>query len=268
MFFIASLFLFNIIKLSIIMITWRQFISDIQTNLKSITADGYTPPRFIYSETQKIIADFIRKDQDAKKKLAKVSEGWTDLDCIDLEEIDVIQCSDIDVTLCDKVMKSTKRLPNIHTYSYGNVIKHVSSINFSYFFEPITPRYWNNIQKRKYKDKNKYYYYIIDNYLYIPVPKTVQLPVEKVRMEAYFIDKYEVDVFKSIAECKSCKKPKEVCKSPLDYEVVIPNYLLSDVKKELLNQLAFVYLKTKQDNYANMNDIDITNQRDQRYLTD
>lgn len=244
------------------MLTWKQFISDIQTNIKAISSDDFIPPRFIYYEAQKIIADFLKKDNDAKKKLSRVSEGWTDLDCIELEEIDVIQCADIDVRLCDKVMKSTKRLPNMHTYSYGNIIKHVASINFSYFFDPLVPRQWNNIQKRKYKDKNKYYYYIIDNYLYIPIPKGVILPIEKVRMEAYFIDKYEVEVFKSQVDCVSCKNPKQVCSSPLDYEVVIPNYLLSDVEKELLNKLGSLYLKITPDVYPNMNPIDKNSQRD------
>ncbi len=241
---------------------WKQYISDIQASLKSISPDGYVPPRYIYSETQNIIADFLRKNNDTHKKLARVSEGWSDLDCIDMEEIPVIQCGDIDVRLCDKVMKSVNRIPDTFTYSYGNIIKHVASVNFSFFFDPVVPRQWNNIQKRKYKDKNKYYYYIIDNYLYIPVPKNNDLPIEVVRMEAYFMDKWEVEKFKLLKKCGDCKKTPELCSSPLDYDVVIPSYLVSDVKKELLNRLASVYLKLPMDDYPNLNSTDKTNAKD------
>ena len=233
--------------------TWKQFISDIQTSIRAVTVDDFIPPRYIFYEAQNIVADFLKKDNDAKKKLSKISEGWTDLDCIELEEIDVVQCSEIDVRLCDKVMKSVNRLPDTYTYSFGNIIKHVASVNFAYFFDPVTPREWNNKQKRKYKDKNKYYYYLIDNYLYIPVPKGIDLPIQVVRMEAYFMDKYEVEKFKLLKTCESCKEQPVLCTSPLDYEIVIPTYLISDVKKELLNKLNNSFLRLFSDQYPNMN---------------
>jgi len=247
--------------------TIREFISDIQSSVRAVSSDSYIPPRFIYSEAKSITADFLRKDNDAKKKLTRVSYGWSDLDCIELEEIPVIQCSEIDVTLCDKVLKSKKKLPDTYTYSYGNIIKHVSSVNFSYFFDPTNPRQWNNIQKRKYKDKNKYYYFIIDNYLYIPIPKNVDIPVEVVRMEAYFIEKYEVDNFKLEKTCSNCPD-KDNCKSILDYEFVIAPYLINDVKKELLNRLFNTYLRLSPDEYSNLNNLEKNNQKDiQNYET-
>lgn len=239
----------------------RQFISDIQTSIRSVTSDGFIPPRFIYSEAQAIIADFLKKDNDAKKKLTRVMNGWSTINCIDLEEVDVIECPDIDVRICGKLMKSTKRIPDSYTYSYGNIIKYVASPNLSYFFDPTNPRQWNNIQKQRYKDKNKYYYFIIDSYIYLPVPKGVDLPIENIRMEAYFMDKYEVDIFNNTAECGECTK-EENCKSPLDYELVIAPYLVNDVKKELLNRLFNTYLKLSPDEYSNLNSSDKNNAKD------
>lgn len=247
--------------------TWRQFISDIQTSIRAVNSDGFIPPRFIYYEAQSIIADFLKKDQDAKKKLQRISEGWSTIDCVDLEEIPVIECADIDVRLCDKMMRSVNRLPNIHTYSYGNIIKHVASVNFAYFFEPTNPKQWNNIQKRQYKDKNKYYYYILDNYIYLPIPKSIDLPIEVLRIDAYFMDKHDVDKFKALKKCSECPKG-DLCTSPLDYEVVIPSYLVSAVKTELLNKLLSVYLKLSPDTYANLNEIEKSNNKDlQTYET-
>lgn len=241
--------------------TYRQFINDIQTEIKQISADSYIPPRFVYYETINVVADFLKKDQDAKRKLQRLAEGWTELQGIDLEEVPTISCPDVDVRLCDRMMKSTKRLPATYTYSFGNIIKHVASPNFSYFFEPVTPRQWNAIQKRQYKDKNKYYYFFIDGFLYIPVPKKIDLPIQQVRMEAYFIDKHEVELFKKDSDCYDCRDV-DACKSPMDYDVVAPFYLLNDVKKELLNRLTKIYVAITEDQYPNLNAGDKTNQRD------
>jgi hypothetical protein len=239
----------------------RQFISDIQTSIKAISADSYIPPRFVFYESQNIISDFLKKDNDAKKKLSRLADGWSEIDCVELEEIPVIQCADIDVRLCDKVMKSKFKIPEIYSFSYGNIINHVASVNFSYFFDPVNPRQWNNIQKRQYKDKNKYYYFILNNYLYIPVPKGNDLPVEVVRIKAFFMDQSKVEEYKNLQDCQDCPKSSS-CKSTLDYEMVIPSYLINDVKKELINRLASVYLKITPDEYANLNSIDKTNQKD------
>jgi len=242
-------------------LTWRQFLGDVSTSIKAISPDSYLPYRYLYYEAQSIIASFLKQDNDAKKKLSRISSGWSEIECIDLEETPTIACSDIDVRLCDKVMKSIHPLPSMYTYTYGNIIDHVASPNLAVFFNPTNPRQWNNIQKRQYKDKTKYYYFILDNYLYIPVPKNVDLPIENVRIKAYFMDKKSVDDFKYLKNCKDCST-KNNCKSILDYEVVIPSYLMADVKMELLKRLSGVYLKVVPDEYSNLNQSDRNSQRD------
>lgn len=238
----------------------KQFISDVQSNIKAISADSYIPPRFIFYEAQNIIADFLKKDNDAKRKLGRLADGWSELECVELEEVPVIECGDVDVRLCEKIMKSKFKIPEIYSFSYGNIINHVASVNFSYFFDPVNPRQWNNIQKRQYKDKNKYYYFILNNYLYIPVPKNTDLPVEIVRIKAYFMDQSKVEQFKNLKDCSTC--PQDNCKSPLDYDMTIPSYLINDVKKELINRLASVYLKVTPDQYADMNQANLNNTKD------
>lgn len=238
----------------------EQFISDITNQMKQYTMDSFISPKFIYSETISIIGDFLKKDNDAKRKLSRVSDGWSELQCLDLEEIPVIECAEVDVRLCEKMMKSKQRLPETFSYSYGNIIKHVASINFSTFYDPVTPRQWNAIQKREFKNPNKYYYFLLDGYLYIPIPKKQSISVESVRVDAYFISKYEVEQFNvNNPECKDCSKNK--CKSPLEYELVIPTYLINDVKKELLNRLGNMFMRTQNDQYSNMSP-DVNNQRD------
>lgn len=228
----------------------RQYISDITNQIKQYSMDSYISPKFIYSETINIISDFLKKDHEAKRKLQKLSEGWSEIKCLNLVEVDVVECAELDIRMCEKLMRSKNRLPDTFSYSFGNIIKHVASINFSSFYDPVTPRQWNAIQKREFKDPNKYYYFFIDGYIYIPVPKKQVINVEALRVDAYFISKYEVDVFNlTNSECIDCQNNK--CLSPLDYELVCPGYLLNDVKKELLNRLGSLFLKVQLDTYPN-----------------
>lgn len=239
----------------------EQFISDITNQSKQFTMDSFISPKFIYSEAVSIIGDFLKKDQDAKRKLFKVSDGWSELQCLELEEIPVIDCPEIDVRICEKLMKSKQRLPETYSYSFGNIIKHVASINFSTFYDPVTPRQWSAIQKREFKNPNKYYYFFLDGYLYIPIPKKQSIAVESVRIDAYFISKWEVAQFNvNNPDCKECKG--DACKSPLEYDLVIPNYLINDVKKELLSRLYNMFLRSPVDAYPNLNPNDVSGQRD------
>ena len=241
----------------------RQYISDITNQIKQYSMDSYISPKFIYSETINIISDFLKKDHEAKRKLQKLSQGWSEIKCLNLVEVDVVECAELDIRMCEKLMRSKNRLPDTFSYSFGNIIKHVASINFSSFYDPVTPRQWNAIQKREFRDPNKYYYFFIDGYIYIPVPKKQVINVEALRVDAYFISKYEVDVFNlTNSECIDCQNNK--CLSPLDYELVCPGYLLNDVKKELLNRLGSLFLKVQLDQYPNMSNSpsDYTNNKD------
>jgi len=233
------------------------FISDIQTMLKLDTSDSFVSPEAIHSEAKSIISDYIKKDHEAKRKLQKVSEGWSELNCIDLEEVDVIPCADIDIRICDKIMKSVKKIPDTFTYSFGNIIKHVASINFSIILTPTTPQGWANIQKRKFKDKSILYYFFIGGYLYIPIPKGQDFGIEKLRMETYFLDKQDVDKFNN-RECSDCK---DNCFSALDYELVCPEYMIDAVKLALYERFSKLYLRLRRDDYPNLNQ-DISGQRD------
>jgi len=48
--------------------------------------------------------------------------------------------------------------------------------------------------------------------------------------------------------------------------MVIPSYLIADVKKELLNRLLGSYFKLSQDNYPNLNNLEPLNNNDiQKY---
>jgi hypothetical protein len=237
--------------------TIRQFISDVTNDLKALSIDSFIPPKFIYSKAQDITADFLKKDNSSNKLIYKLTDGWSELTCIDMEEVPVTQCPDLNLNICQKLMKSKYQIPSLFNSKFGGIIRSASSVTFDMFYELTNPRQWKAIQKRQDKDRSKRYFFFIDGYIYIPVDKkdNMQSP-EQIRIDGYFKNKKEVDDF-NIKGCVSCKSN---CKKFLDYEMVIPSYLINDVKKEFLNQ-ARVYLQIPSDDLPNLSSNEKTNQR-------
>lgn len=244
--------------------TFRQFISNLLISSKSITSDGFIPPKFIYNETLLAISNLIKQDKDARRAFWRNTDffGWQRLPKIELEEVPVSEGVACGYTGEYTILKSVKKIPSINMYVYGSIIKYVSSINFGIFFDPTTPRQFNSIQKRKYKDKTKRYYFISDNYLYILLEKNEHFPLKVVTMEAFFKNVQEVVLFN-----KGCDDDVDLCKSPLDYEVPAPDYLLSNIEQMVLQTIRNYYLSTPTDEYHNLNKNDITNQRDIQNIT-
>lgn len=242
--------------------TYREFISTVLVNSKAITSDGFIPPKFIYSETLITISDLIKQDKDMKRAFWRNTDfyGWKRLNCIELEEVPITECGVMGCNGAYKILKSKKKLPEMYKSMFGSIIKFVATTNYSQYFDPTNPRQWTNIQKRRYKDKSKRYYFITNGYLYIPMTEEEVIPLEEVTLEGFFESSLEVEQFNQVPDLSG--KITIVCKSPLDYEIPCPSYLLNIVEKEILQKLKNLYLSLPQDDYANLNRSDLTNQRD------
>lgn len=237
--------------------TIKQYISNITNDLRALNLDDWISPKFIYYKAINIVSDFMKKDNSANRRLSKMSEGWMVINCFPMEEIPLIDCCEVDVYTCEKLMKSKYALPITFTSSFGNIIEYVSSPNLGAFYDPTSPRSWKAIQKRKDKDKRKKYYFIIDNYLYIPIPKGETEAPELVNIKAWFTEPWKVKELINIIECKVPN-----CVNLYEMNMPIPEYLYNDVSKEMFNQLRSIYLQVVPDDYPNLNSSDKTNQRD------
>ncbi len=233
-----------------------QYISNITNDFKAYEGDMYLSPKFIYYKSIDIASDFVSKSNGGSRRLYKLQEGWKSIECLEMEEVPVTECCEIDTRICQKLMKSKFPIPNTFTSMFGNVIKYVASNNLGAFYDPTTPRIWKAIQKREYKDKSKKFYWIIDNYIYIPIPVGEEGSPESIRLEGWFIEPWKADLLNAETD------EKEICISPLDYEMPIPENLRNDVSRELYNQLRQVYLQIQIDDYPNINQADKQNQRD------
>lgn len=230
----------------------NEFISTVNNTLNALSVDAKIPNRYIFNVGRQVVADFLKKESESRR-ITTASEGWSEIDCVKMIEVPLMECGGIDVNLCERMMRSEYKLPDTFTGYNGNIIKHVASVNFGQIYEPLRGiRLWNDVQKREVKKKNQKYYVFINQHLYIPIPKGEEESPEQIRIEAYFKNKWEVEEYKTIG-CKSCKK----CISVLDSEFVSPEFLLNAVIKETVNIILTKY-KLQHDNRQDLNNFNIT----------
>lgn len=229
-----------------------EFISNVNNTLNAISVDLRLSNKYIFNLGRTVVADFLKKESESRR-VTTISEGWSELECLDMQEVPITECAGIDVYLCQKLMRTKIKVPETFTGYNGNLIKHVASVNFGQIYEPLRGiRLWNDVQKREIKKKNQKYYVFVNQYIYIPIPKGELESPETIRIEAYFKNKWEIEKLNHSKEaCKSCN-PKTPCVSVLDSDFVCPEYLVHDVIKETVNLIILKY-KLPADNLQNLN---------------
>lgn len=236
------------------MATISEFISLVNISLNALPVDSKIPNKYIFGVGRMVTADFLKKESESRR-ITTASEGWSEIDCVEMIEVPLMECGGVEVNLCEKMMRSKYQLPDTFTGYNGNIIKHVASVNFGQIYESLRGiRLWNDVQKREGKKKNQKYYVFINQHLYIPIPKGEQSSPELIRIEAYFKNKWEVDEYKSLG-CKTCKD----CVSVLDSQFIVPEFLLNPVVKETVNIIMNKY-KLQSDNRTDSNTQNLTEQ--------
>jgi hypothetical protein len=227
------------------MLTNREFYSAVINDLRAVNIDSWLSPVFVLDKGRAVFGDFIKKSNDVEQSLYKVSEVWFEIDCLPLIEVPVSQC-DIGINSCKKLMKTVDAIPDTFDSRYGNLIRNVSSVNFSNFYEPTTPKGYKDIQKRKDQSKTNYYFFL-NNHIYIPV-KEITAP-EIIRISLIPLKSW--GVIELNAKNNSCTDCKQECLKRLDTPFVCSESLLNAVKKETVLQIAQIYSKMVPDTYSN-----------------
>ena len=224
----------------------RVLISQITNDCKAFDTETWISPKFILEKAIDIAGDFIKKSNDSRR-LFKLSEGWTELECLPMIEVPIESCPGVDTYTCKILMRSKDKIPDQFSTNYGNLIKSVASVNYQTFYTPITPKQYRAINSREFRNWKDKYYFFINGYMYIPDSQ-----VENIRIEAYFKRQWEVERLnqRNNPECSTC--PTECDIKPLNSNFTCPEYLINPVKQELYNQIKAVYLQIHGDTYPNI----------------
>jgi hypothetical protein len=212
--------------------TLREAVSQIRTSFKLLSSDNLISDRAIANELKSVASLLIKRELD-KRLLYSSDSIFTELPCIQMEEVPLSQCCNY-VSPC-MIARSKETLPKIGENKYGLLTQYVASMDKKVMFKFSDPnRYVTLLQLYPGKQIEKYYW-IQNEYLYITDPN-----IESVRLSAYFEEDVDFAIY-------TCADPAPCPTNPLDLEFKIPGYLLNNVLTMTRETLLKTYKQSKDD---------------------
>lgn len=222
--------------------TLRSAVSDIINDLRAYNLDDKFSFRFLSNKLMGKIDIFVKQDSDLRT-LFSINEIWKPIPCIELEDAPNEVCSEFYDG--DYILKRSKRkIPRVYTGRSGNFIK-ILNVTGSNEYKQIKSFEYKDIKNREYKNKKTKYFWIENDYLYIP-----DVEIEEVKGIGMFKYSVEVDHFN-----KSCDE----CYKPLDSDILVPDYIVDLAKTATLTELAQINKRTVVDESPDLNSNKKTN---------
>lgn len=226
------------------MITNSEFVSRVVNGMKALTKDAHVSARYI-AHIGKVKAKLYMSQKLDEMTLFKEDSIISSVNCFKLEKIKTKDCGIVEFALCDNIMKSCNKLPEGLFGKTGSSIISVMSIDGSKVYRYITPRKFVDIRKRKYRRKDSWFYYIKDEYLYLPDSNN-----ELVDLTMIVVDK---DAIETVSSC-SDNYQKPSCKSKLDSEFVCPDRFLDLVVSATIQEVGTFYRTSIADENPNLDE--------------
>lgn len=227
------------------MVTNGEIISRIANGLKALTKDSYISGRYIVN-IARTKAKFLMSQKWDELSLNKEDDIIKSVPCFRLQRIKSKDCGIVEFRLCDKLMKSCCKLPEVISGKKGPSILSVLSVDGGLSYRYITPRQYSDIKRRKYKSGSQGYFYIKDDYLYLPDSLN-----EVVDMELITTDKDEAD---SVSECIDSSDIETGCKSKLESDFVCPDRFLELVIRDTIQEVGNFYRTSTKDENPNLDE--------------
>jgi hypothetical protein len=139
---------------------------------------------------------------------------------------------------CNTIMKSVKKLPEPFLSNFGSLIQ-VFNLDRSLDYKEVTPTMYKNISNQQFKPRKTKYFWIEDDYLYVPNSEAEVLIVL-----GLFTNQQDVNNFNS--------EKDNACGSILDSEFPCPDYLLGTVQ-ELTTAKVMNRFRVPEDEDSNLN---------------
>jgi hypothetical protein len=208
------------------MATVNDSISRIRNILKAVKQDPFITDRFIYSLIMKYGKTLMYRDSKAVN-IFKNSGLFREISCLELIDTDVVNACCIGIKTACKIKRSKYPLPAMVKMEGGPVVRAVTTLDYSQQLNKTEPQLYVNATKSTGFKYNKIkYYWILDNYLYIP-----DVEWEAVRIQAMF----EEDV--SVLNCNDNAVPVN-CILEQDREMAIPEHLFTEIENMVRQEFA------------------------------
>lgn len=220
------------------MSTKRQLIDSLRKKIQERNADSTFFNRDLY---QALIeqAKWLIKREIQKGSIYKSVTFFQTLACQDVIETTTVDpCCPVK-TNC-KIYRMKCKLPEFWTDIDGPVLKSVTSVDGSTYFEMTTPTTWQSIRIDPYQKKSKQMYtFFSDGYLWFPEHNP-----HKINILGFWVD--DVEQLNGCAE-------NEPCVRYLDTKFPIPDWLEGELMAKAVEILAGVTKRLPEDEEINKN---------------
>lgn len=222
------------------MSTKKEIADRILTTLRQTNKDRFLSKRFVLNIAQEKMK-FLLSQKLRDRSLYRESNIYTNINCVEFEEIDTVECDIIEFRMCKSIMKSKGKLPDIIYSRYGDSIRMVTNLDHTIKIGKTTPTdVIRNKHRKGYVEEP--YYYIRDGYLYLI----------NTHLKRGFVELLTLDT--KAAEELECGCNKEECKPALEYEFVGSDKLMEAVIQQTLQELSNSYLQIRPDENPNNNE--------------
>ena len=131
--------------------TIYQFISDVSNSIQAINKDDRVSDRYIYSLAKDYTSYIL--SQRPLRDVFRDSSIFTEVTCVEMHRIRADKCEIAEFRKCDKIMKTTCKLPDIFNSSIGPIIISVSNITGETEYQRLrTLADFKTQQKRKFQN--------------------------------------------------------------------------------------------------------------------
>lgn len=204
-----------------------EFVSRIVNGLNSLSKDARISRRYILKVGQDIVRDFVSKNL-SNGKLLRDLDLLTHIECLPMSKEEVIKCDIVEFRRCNKLLKSTCKLPELFGTDYGNSIVSVYSIDEMVELKPITLTQYRRNQNRN-KIEGVLYYYEKNGYLYIPDADVLRVGVDILTLLPEEV---------LLNQC-GCNPPEVECIDIYDTKFIVPSKFIDSVVKATIQEVAF-----------------------------
>lgn len=196
--------------------TVGEAVSRVRNIMKAADMDDFITDRIIYSLIMKYAGAYIKR-QSNQGTGTKFSSLFQRLPCIDLMDVDKVEACCEPKSGC--TIKRTKtKIPNIMEGPQGPLLRSVASIDGFTEATRTTPTLYNSMTKTSaFKYNKTTYYWLLNNYIYIPNVEWDAISVEGI---------YDADI-----NGFACDDP---CKQRQDQLLGIPPELFAEIEQQVV----------------------------------
>lgn len=200
-------------------------ISRVKKIIKAIKEDAFITDRFIYSMIIKYSKLAMKRYQ--MNQMTGFSSFFKTIPCIDLIDVDTVSaCCGIKSGITIK--RSKDKLPSIIQGSYGPLVRFVGSIDrYTKANKTDSSTYASITKSTNFKYNKEIYYWIVDDYLYIP---NVEWPSALLEV----IPDGDISYL-------LCTSDEQKCKIVQQTDLSVPDFLLAEIEQNVIKEISISY---------------------------